>query len=254
MLFNKAEWGDSSSTRQDVWRLPAITIDESGKGVIRQGSKPTIEFFLFDEFETFPRSMGLKHTNLPIDWWHKNSCRMIRSARRSSGVFIMPAFLRRAVIPTARLHTRPAAAPSTHTRLFAMPIAAVASFPAPRPPPSSFTHLSERPAPHSASCRPSLYYALKLELLCKRPQLGGAVALLHAHCRKRDGRAIGRNPTFTQHSAIGVERRLTTDTTNRCSQPPFFVFSPQADFLRHVFAMFVLLLADALVAVDELTV
>ncbi len=71
ILMNKAEWGEWSSARRDLWRPDAITVDTTGKGVVLQGSAPTLEWLLLDEFGVFPRVVELQHTKLPGDWWHR---------------------------------------------------------------------------------------------------------------------------------------------------------------------------------------
>lgn len=71
ILLNKAEWGVWSSARRDLWRPEAITVDATGKGLVRQGSAPTLQLLLLDEFGVFPRDVQLQHTNLPSDWWHR---------------------------------------------------------------------------------------------------------------------------------------------------------------------------------------
>jgi hypothetical protein len=64
-------WIQMSSLRRDLWRPPAIITNEAGKGVLRQGSTPTVEFLLLDEFGILPRVLQIQHTNLPTDWWHR---------------------------------------------------------------------------------------------------------------------------------------------------------------------------------------
>ena len=71
ILLNKAEWHSWSSARRALWDPPAITTNEAGHGDLRQGSKPTLEFLLLDEFGVFPRVFQIQHTNLPADWWHR---------------------------------------------------------------------------------------------------------------------------------------------------------------------------------------
>lgn len=71
ILMNKAEWGQWSSARRNIWRPDAITVDATGKGVVLQGSAPTLEWLLLDEFGVFPRVVELQHTNLPPEWWHR---------------------------------------------------------------------------------------------------------------------------------------------------------------------------------------
>jgi hypothetical protein len=71
ILMNKAEWGQWSSARRDIWRPDAITVDATGKGVVLQGCAPTLEWLLLDEFGVFPRAVELRHTNLPAEWWHR---------------------------------------------------------------------------------------------------------------------------------------------------------------------------------------
>jgi len=71
ILMNKAEWGQWSSARRNIWRPEAITVDATGKGVVLQGSAPTLEWLLLDEFGVFPRVVELQHTKLPSDWWHR---------------------------------------------------------------------------------------------------------------------------------------------------------------------------------------
>jgi hypothetical protein len=71
ILLNKAAWGAWSAERREVWTPDAITIDATGKGVIRQGSAPSVEFLLLDEFRAFPVLLGLQHTGLPHTWWHR---------------------------------------------------------------------------------------------------------------------------------------------------------------------------------------
>ena len=71
ILMNKAEWGTWSSVRRNLWRPDAITADATGRGFVVQGSAPTVEWLLLDEFGVFPRILKLQHTNLPLDWWHR---------------------------------------------------------------------------------------------------------------------------------------------------------------------------------------
>jgi hypothetical protein len=73
ILLNKAAWGTWSANRREVWTPEAITVDASGKGIIRQGSAPSVEFLLLDEFRAFPILLGLQHTGLPQTWWHRAS-------------------------------------------------------------------------------------------------------------------------------------------------------------------------------------
>jgi hypothetical protein len=71
ILTNKAEWGTWSSSRRAVWTPSAITINEDGKGAVRERSKLSLEFLLLDEFRAFRRVLELQHTGLPADWWHR---------------------------------------------------------------------------------------------------------------------------------------------------------------------------------------
>lgn len=71
ILMNKAEWGQWSTARRNIWRPEAITVDATGKGVVLQGSAPTLEWLLLDEFGVFPRVVELQHTKLPSEWWHR---------------------------------------------------------------------------------------------------------------------------------------------------------------------------------------
>jgi hypothetical protein len=71
ILMNKAEWGQWSSARRNIWRPEAITVDAMGKGVVLQGSAPTLEWLLLDEFGVFPRVVEMQHTKLPDAWWHR---------------------------------------------------------------------------------------------------------------------------------------------------------------------------------------
>lgn len=72
ILLNKAMWGVWSADRREVWAPEAITVDAAGKGVVRQGSAPRMEFWLLDEFRAFPMLLGLQHTGLPQTWWHRS--------------------------------------------------------------------------------------------------------------------------------------------------------------------------------------
>ena len=70
ILFNKAEWGEWSSSRRDTWQPHAISTSETGGLVVRQGSKNvSLEQLMIDEFGRFPRDLGAQHTNLPADWF-----------------------------------------------------------------------------------------------------------------------------------------------------------------------------------------
>ena len=71
ILLNKSEWRAWSSSRRAVWNPIAITTDKTGKGLVQQGSKPSIEALLLDEFGVFPRVFELQHTNLPAESWHQ---------------------------------------------------------------------------------------------------------------------------------------------------------------------------------------
>jgi hypothetical protein len=71
ILLNKATWGTWSSDRREAWTPEAVTVDAAGKGIIRQGSAPSVEFLMLDEFRTFPVVLGLRHTRLPQTWWHR---------------------------------------------------------------------------------------------------------------------------------------------------------------------------------------
>jgi hypothetical protein len=48
-----------------------MTVNEQGRGVIRQGSTPTLQYLLMDEFDAFPREVNIQHTNLPSEWWYR---------------------------------------------------------------------------------------------------------------------------------------------------------------------------------------
>jgi hypothetical protein len=72
ILFNKAEWSAWSSSRRNGWMPIAVTVDVSGKGVVRQNStNVSADWIVLDEFRAFPRSLEMQHTNLPQDWFHQ---------------------------------------------------------------------------------------------------------------------------------------------------------------------------------------
>jgi len=59
VLFNKADWMKSSSTRRNVWTPDALSTSAQGNLVARQGSRGlSLVFRSLDEFGVYPRDLG----------------------------------------------------------------------------------------------------------------------------------------------------------------------------------------------------
>lgn len=99
VLFNKSEWGVWSSKRRGGWMPTAVTVDAAGKAVVRQNSiNVSSEWILLDEFRAFPRSLEMRHTNLPQDWFH-----LCRPNSRERGHALLKNRCRRRTLPMAPL-------------------------------------------------------------------------------------------------------------------------------------------------------
>ena len=69
VLFNKERWGDKSVTRRSVWTPDALTTSESGKMVVKQGSKLSLRFRLYDVFDVSPRNLTATVTTIEDSWY-----------------------------------------------------------------------------------------------------------------------------------------------------------------------------------------
>jgi hypothetical protein len=58
VLFNKAEWMNSSTTRRQVWSPDAISTSPTGDLVVKQGTRVPARIRVFDEFDVYPRDLG----------------------------------------------------------------------------------------------------------------------------------------------------------------------------------------------------
>jgi hypothetical protein len=71
VLFNKKDWHKNSRERRDIWKPIAATTSSSGDLVIVQGSEPTLQFQMFDEFGVYPFDLNAVITKPPEEWWYK---------------------------------------------------------------------------------------------------------------------------------------------------------------------------------------
>lgn len=71
ILCNKAEWGNLSPARRDVWRPTCFTTspDRTSPASVQADANPTVELEVKDAFDVFNGSARLKHTGLPADWF-----------------------------------------------------------------------------------------------------------------------------------------------------------------------------------------
>lgn len=71
VLFNKVDWQNSSTKRRNVFSPPAQWDANSSKLTIKQGSTPTLEWQILDQFGAYPKDLSTIINELPKDWWSK---------------------------------------------------------------------------------------------------------------------------------------------------------------------------------------
>jgi hypothetical protein len=73
VLFNKAKWADKSRDRRNVWMPDAYTSSETGTILVKQGSKLSLVFRRFDDFDVYPRMLNATVTTIEESWYVKVS-------------------------------------------------------------------------------------------------------------------------------------------------------------------------------------
>lgn len=71
VLFNKAKWRSLSVKRRNIWSPPAGTVADSADLFVVQGSEPSLEFQLLDDFGSYPLDLSAGIDVLPEGWWSK---------------------------------------------------------------------------------------------------------------------------------------------------------------------------------------
>ena len=71
VLFNKASWSDKSIERRAVWYPEACTTSENGNIIVKQGSKLSMLFRTYDEFDVYPRILNAKINKIEESWYFK---------------------------------------------------------------------------------------------------------------------------------------------------------------------------------------
>jgi hypothetical protein len=71
VLFNKQNWADPSTTRRQVWVPDACSTSESGKVIVKHGTKLSLLFRTYDEFGTYPRMLTAKLSKIEDSWYLK---------------------------------------------------------------------------------------------------------------------------------------------------------------------------------------
>jgi hypothetical protein len=71
ILFNKKVWSDPSTERRNVWYPDACSTAENGNIVVKEGSKLSMLFRIYDEFGIYPRNLKSSVTNIEDSWYVK---------------------------------------------------------------------------------------------------------------------------------------------------------------------------------------
>jgi len=71
VLFNKDSWSDKSVTRRRVWTPDVCTTSENGHIVVKEGSKLSLLFRTYDEFDVYPRILNATLNNIEDSWYFK---------------------------------------------------------------------------------------------------------------------------------------------------------------------------------------
>jgi hypothetical protein len=91
VLFNKAEWGNATTQRRNVWLPPAGVDPDPCDIFLIRGTAVSIEHQLLDPFSAYPLLLGQEPTDLPeglwlrVDLFNQGSVRLLESPEAPEG-------------------------------------------------------------------------------------------------------------------------------------------------------------------------